>query len=80
MNKRLFQLAGFVVLAASMFGAASAFLEEDASANVPRYGDDCAHGHNGFDCKTAQHLLDIDDLQERMTEMEKRVAHMEMKR
>ncbi len=77
MNKKLFQLAGFVVLAATMVGAASAFLAEDVNA-VPRYGDDCAHGHNGFDCKTAQHLLDIDDLQERMTAIEKRIVTLEM--
>ena len=79
MNKRLFQLAGFVVLAASMMGAASAFLEEDVSA-VPRYAEECAHGHNGFDCKTPSHLLDIDELQEQMTAIEKRVVHLEMTR
>ncbi len=79
MNKNLFQLAGFVVLATSMFGAANAFLEEDVNA-VPRYAEECAHGHNGFDCKTPSHLSDIDELQEQMTAIEKRVAHLEMTR
>ena len=79
MNKRLFQLAGIVVLAASMVGAASAFLQEDAEG-VPRYGEECAHGHNGFDCKKPQYKIDISELQEITTELDRRVAHLENSR
>ena len=79
MNKRLFQLAGIVVLAASMVGAASAFLEEDANA-VPRYADTCAHGHNGFDCKEPQYKTDISELQEITTDLDRRIAHLENSR
>lgn len=63
------------ILAAAMVGvtlAGSAYaIQVDEQKSVPRYGEDCAHGHNGFDCKPSQFRVDIDDLQERVIELER---------
>lgn len=43
----------------------------DEKPTVPRYSETCAHGHNSFDCKTPQYRVDIDDLQERVSALER---------
>ena len=63
------------MLAAVMVGvtlAGSAYaIQIDEQESVPRYGEDCAHGHNGFDCKPSQFRVDIDELQERVSSLER---------
>ncbi len=39
---------------------------------VPRNSETCAHGHNGFDCKPSSLRSDINELQKRVTELERR--------
>ncbi len=68
------KLLGTVMIAAvigtlSVFAGASALSESEYTA--PRYSETCAHGHNSFDCKTPQFRVDIDDLQERVIELER---------
>ena len=48
--------------------------------NAPRYSETCAHGHNGFDCKTPKHKVDVSALQEKTTELELRIAVLESQR
>ena len=81
MNKKSVWIAGFVaIFAVSMIAASNAFTEasgepsspESQKSSVPRYSETCAHGHNGFDCKPSKILTDITDLQNRVTELERR--------
>ena len=69
------------VIALSLAVTSTAFMvdasEESPSQiseklNAPRYSETCAHGHNGFNCKPTSYRVDITDLQERVTELEKR--------
>jgi len=59
-----------VMVGVTLTGSAYA-IQIDEQKSVPRYGEDCAHGHNGFDCKPSQFRVDIDDLQERVIELER---------
>ena len=72
MNSKHFKvyLLAAIMVGVSLAGSAYA-IQIDEQAFVPRYGEDCAHGHNGFDCKPSQFRVDIDDLQERVTELER---------
>ena len=47
---------------------------------MPRYSETCAHGHNGYDCKTPKHRIDISELQQRADDLEKRVSQLERSR
>ncbi len=77
MNKKSVWIAGFVaIFAVSMIAASNAFTdasgEPSEKSTVPRYSETCAHGHNGFDCKPSLLRSDITDLQNRVTELERR--------
>ena len=85
MDRKSVLIAGFtVVFAISMIATSNAFTDVSGEPlekpKVPRYSETCAHGHNGFDCKTSQHIVDISELQERTTELEKRVSQLENSR
>ncbi len=57
----------------SMIAASNAFTDASGEpSEVPRYSETCAHGHNGFDCKPSLLRSDITDLQNRVTELERR--------
>ena len=86
MNRKLVWVTGFaVIFAVSLIAGSNAFtdasgaLESDKST-VPRYSETCAHGHNGFDCKTSKHIMDISELQEKTAELEKRIFQLEISR
>ncbi len=77
MNKKSVLIAGFVaIFAVSMIAASTAFVdasgEPSEKSTAPRYSETCAHGHNGFDCKPSLLRSDITDLQNRVTELERR--------
>ena len=67
-------LLAAVALAAVGIGTVAAAYSSDVSdaseAQVPRYADTCAHGHNGFACKAPKHVSDIDELKERVYDLE----------
>lgn len=75
-HQRVYLLAAIMTVAALGMGTVYASMNE-AMLSVPRYGDDCAHGHNGFDCKPAQHITDIDALEKATSELQKRVSSLE---
>ena len=78
-SKSILVIGCTAALFASLTVASSAFIA-DVSGETPltekqtgpRYSETCAHGHNGFDCKPSSIRSDIDDLQKRVTELEKR--------
>ena len=65
---------GIVATSAAFVTAESGETTSDERPPVPRYSETCAHGHNGFDCKPSAYRVDIDDLQERVTALEKRTS------
>ena len=78
-SKPVLILATVSVLAIGLTFAATAFMVEAAEEpadkipykkSVPRYSETCAHGHNGFSCKTPSLRSDINDLQESVTQLE----------
>ena len=81
-NKKSVMVAGFVVFFIVSI-AASSNLFVDASAQpskkitVPSYSAQCSHGHNGFDCKTPQHIEDISKLEQRVTSLEKQLFELQ---
>lgn len=85
MNKKSVWIAGIVaIFAVSMITASNAFTDVSGEPlekpTVPRYSETCAHGHNGFDCKTPKYRVDISALQEKTTELEQRIAILESQR
>jgi len=69
------------VIALSLAVTSTAFMVEASGESpiqtsdkpsIPRYSETCAHGHNGFDCKPSLLRSDITDLQNRVTELERR--------
>ena len=75
-HARVYLLAGIMVAATIALGTAYASTALEVE-KVPRYGEECAHGHNGFDCKPSQYRSDIDDLQRDTSELQKRVSALE---
>ncbi len=79
MNKRYPVLAGIIALFA--MGTISAYggldVNEGDNQSTPRYSEECAHGHNGFDCDSSRYRVDITALQERIIELEDRVSQLE---
>ena len=85
MNRKTAWIAGIVAIFAISMGAVSGSFAEGSEETfekpkVPRYSETCAHGHNGFDCKTPKHRIDISELQERADDLEKRVSQLERSR
>lgn len=85
MNKKTAWIAGIVaIFAIGVIAASGSFTEVSGETgektSVPRYSETCAHGHNGFDCKTPKHRVDISELQERADDLEKRVSQLEQTR
>ena len=77
-SKSILVIGCATALFATLAVASNAFIT-DASGETPlpkptgpRYSETCAHGHNGFDCKSSSLRSDIDDLKERVTELERR--------
>lgn len=64
---------GIIAISATFVTAESGETISEKSM-VPRYSEICAHGHNGFDCKPSAYRVDITDLQERVTALEKRIS------
>lgn len=64
-------LAAIVLCSTSVAFVAAESGEKEPKLSVPRYSDTCAHGHNGFDCKPSSYRVDITDLQERVTALER---------
>ena len=65
---------GVIVTSATLVTAESEETISEKQSVVPRYSETCAHGHNGFDCKPSAYRVDISDLQERVTALEKRIS------
>ena len=85
MNRKSIWVAGFAaIFVLSMTAASSAFIdaseESSEKPSAPRYSETCAHGHNGFDCKTPKYKIDISELQDRTDDLEKRVSQLERSR
>ena len=83
MISKSFQIMALVlVVAISITTASVAFVTAETvektapkkESLTPRYSETCAHGHNGFDCKLPSYRVDISDLQEKVTALEKRVS------
>ncbi len=66
---KLYILAA-VIVSLTLVGSAYA-MQPDVGNSFSRSGDGCAHGHNSFDCKPAQFRIDIEELQERVTSLER---------
>ena len=82
MNKKSIPIVGGVaVFAIGLFMASSVFSEvlgeTSQLPSAPKYSEICAHGHNGFDCKSSQYRIDISELQEKTSDLEKRVSQLE---
>lgn len=85
MNKKIAGITGIIaIFTIGMIAASSSFAEVSGEtgekSSIPRYSETCAHGHNGFDCKTPKHIVDISELQERTENLEKRVSQLERSR
>ena len=65
---------GVIVTSATIVIAESGDTTSEKKLVVLRYSETCAHGHNGFDCKPSAYRMDITDLQERITVLEKRMS------
>jgi hypothetical protein len=65
---------GVRVTSATIVTAESGETISEKQSVVPRYSETCVHGHNGFDCKPSAYRVDISDLQERVTALEKRIS------
>lgn len=65
-------VVGIISMSAAFVTAESGETVSNKQSPVPRYSETCAHGHNGFDCKPSAYRVDITDLQERVTALEKR--------
>lgn len=85
MSKKTIWIAGMVaIFAVSMITASNAFSdvsgETSEKPTVPRYGEICAHGHNGYGCNQPQYRMDITELQQKTIELEERVYNLERTR
>lgn len=91
-NRQTYLLIAILVLASAGVLTAYAdffhnvYAESIAKDSVPSYADKCAHGHNGFNCNTAQYKIDIKELQiqERdlrsdITTLGSKITHLEEK-
>ncbi len=65
---------GIIATSATFVTAESEETTPQKQSKVPRYSETCAHGHNGFDCKPSAYRVDITDLQERVTAIEKHIS------
>ena len=84
MKFKSIKILAVATVLAFVFGTATVASGElfgnKAVSNAPRYSETCAHGHNGFACDPPQYKIDISELQERTTELEKRVLQLERTR
>ena len=85
MNRKIAWTTGIAaIFAIGMIATLGSFTEVSGETGekptVPRYSETCAHGHNGFDCKTPKYKVDISELQEKTTELEQRIAILESQR
>ena len=69
----LMLVIGIIAISATLVAAESGETISEKPV-APRYSEICAHGHNGFDCKPSAYRVDITDLQERVTALEKRMS------
>ena len=72
--------AAGLTIASSGFTADAATSSEQVKPTGPRYAETCAHGHNGFDCKSSKYRSDIIELQQNVIELEKRIVDLEKRR
>lgn len=85
MNKKIAWITGIVaIFTIGMVASSGSFAEVSGEASekpsVPRYSETCAHGHNGFDCKTSKYKVDISELQEKTIELDQRITTLESQR
>ena len=85
MNKKTVWITGIVaIFAIGMVTVSGSFTEVSGEtgekSSVPRYSETCAHGHNGFDCKTPKHIVDISELQKITIDLERRISQLEQTR
>ena len=88
MNRKSILVAGVTaIFMVSMIAVSNGFTDASGDTGdttvkptVPRYSETCAHGHNGFDCKTPKHTVDISELQQKYDDLEKRVSQLEITR
>ena len=78
-SKQMMIIVSASVIALGMAVTSTAFMTDasgqdssEIKPSAPRYSETCAHGHNGFDCKPSSYRVDINDLQDRVAELEKR--------
>ncbi len=57
----------------------NAYADDATSKSAPSYADECAHGHNGFNCKPAQYKVDIDTLEAKERQLRSDVTTLESK-
>lgn len=80
MSAKFILIAGTIVLSALGMMAAYGTFENtnDGTDSMPsKISEECAHGRNNFPCGPTQYRLDMEDLQDRMTELEDRVSQIE---
>ena len=80
-SKQMMVIVSASVIALSMAITSTALITEASGQSsseismkpsAPRYSETCAHGHNGFNCKPVSYRTDLIDLEQRVTELEKR--------
>ncbi len=81
-NKKSVMVVGFAAFfIVSMVASSNLFMDASAQPSkkltVPSYSAECSHGHNGFDCKTPQHMEDISNLEQRVTSLEKQLFELQ---
>ncbi len=80
-SKQMMVIVSASVIALGMAVTSTAFMTDasgqDSSeisqkSSAPRYSETCAHGHNGFNCKPVSYRVDLNDLEQRVAELERR--------
>ena len=78
-SKQMMVIVSASVIALGMGVASTAFMTDasgqdstEIKQSAPRYSETCPHGHNGFNCKPNSYRVDINDLEQRVIELEKR--------
>ena len=79
-SKQMVVIVSASVIALGMAVTSTAFMTDasgqDSSEvpkpSAPRYSETCPHGHNGFNCKPVSYRADLNDLEKRVAELERR--------
>lgn len=78
-NRQIYLLIAILVATSVSVGTAYAFGNLETKPIAPSYADECAHGHNGFNCNPPQYRVDINDLQVQERDIRSDIKTLESK-